>query len=252
MVCPNFKFEKSIWKNGYRIIAGCDEVGRGSIAGPVVAGCVVYDKSQISGFSSPVLVNKKTDYRNLKTEKPVFINDSKKLTQKQRETARIWIKKHCLVYGIGTASSKVIDKKGIVKATEKAFRRAISSAETKLGKKIEFLLVDAFYIPYIKGIPMARKRYRRGKLSNGEIDFISRQTAIIDGDQKSFSIASASIIAKVFRDSLMVRLSQDPRYKKYGWDKNKGYGSKLHREMILNKGISTHHRKSFCSKLISN
>ena len=204
---PDFKYEKLVLKKGYRIIAGMDEVGRGSFVGPVVAGCVV--------FSS----------RELSLEKPgrPVINDSKKLTPKQRELASYWIKRNAFCYGIGSASVAEINKFGIKKATEMSFRRATKNC----GKRIDFLLMDAFYIPYIKGL-------RR-----------KNQMPIIKGDTKSISIAAASIIAKVYRDKLMTRLSQDPKYKMYGWDKNKGYGTLIHRNAIKKHGITKLHRKDF-------
>lgn len=99
-------------------------------------------------------------------------------------------------------------------------------------KSIDFLLIDAFYLPYTKGL-------RR-----------KNQLAIIKGDQKSFSIAAASIIAKVYRDNLMVKLSR--KYEKYGWRKNKGYGTKKHIQAIKKWGITRLHRKQFLSKLLQS
>ncbi len=211
MTLPDFSFEKKAYKNGFRIIAGVDEVGRGCFAGPVVVAAVAFELTQISKF-------KIQDYNsNLK------INDSKKLTQKQRERVNYWIKKNALCYGIGKASVREINKFGIKKATETAFRRAIKNC----NKRVNYLLIDAFYIPYVRGL-------RR-----------KNQMPIVKGDTKSISIAAASIIAKVYRDKLMTRLYQYPKYRKYNWDKNKGYGTKIHCNAIQKYGLTKLHREKF-------
>lgn len=191
MTLPNLSFERKDYKLGYATVAGADEVGRGSFAGPVVAGCVVLGKR----ICSQVI--------------PVKIDDSKKLTSGQREIADVWIRKNALRFGIGVGSVSQINRLGIKKATEIAFRKAIKDCGG-----VDFLLVDAFNIPFVKGL-------RR-----------KNQEAIVHGDTKSVSIAAASIIAKVYRDKLMIKLSEDKRFKKYLWQKNKGYGTKQHGEAI--------------------
>ncbi len=204
MTSPDWSYEEKTWKRGFKLVAGIDEVGRGSFAGPVVAGCVVFsDTSEI-----PLGIR---------------INDSKKLTAAQRELASEWIKENAFAFGIGQANVTQINKFGIKKASEIAFRKAILNCKVK----IDYLLIDAFYIPYVKGL-------RR-----------KNQLAIIKGDGKSISIAAASIIAKVYRDSLMVTLSKQPKYKKYGWGKNKGYGTREHRNAIKKHGITFKHRIQF-------
>ncbi len=204
---PDFSFEKRLWKK-FPIVIGVDEVGRGALAGPVVAGAVALKNINI----------------------PVKIDDSKKLNAKQREIADKWIRKNCLAFGIGKSPVSVINKYGIVKATEIAFRKAIRSLLVKIEKEKTYLLVDAFYIKYVKGIGL------------------KNQKAIIKGDQKSITIASASIIAKVYRDKLMQNLSL--KYKKYGWEKNKGYGTKKHRLCLQRYGETVYHRSLFIKKLI--
>lgn len=217
---PDFSFEKGCSKKGFKFIAGMDEVGRGCFAGPVVAGCVI--------FSS--------DYIRSVKRVSVKVNDSKKLSSKQREIVDKWVKDNLIIFGIGEASVAVINNLGIKKATEMAFRKAISNANEKLAKsssnKIDYLLIDAFYAPFIKGL-------RR-----------KNQKPIIKGDTKSISIAAASIVAKVYRDTLMEELSKNKQYKKYAWEKNKGYGTKEHRDVILKYGITRMHRKQFVSKYI--
>lgn len=214
MTLPDFSFEKKLHKQGYRLIAGVDEVGRGCFAGPVVAGCVVFDRNTIATFKGGSLQG---------------INDSKKLGAKRREVADKWIRKNAEAYGIGQASASQINRLGIKKATEVAFRKAIKNCEVQ----IDYLLIDAFYIPYVKGL---RRR---------------NQKAIIKGDTKSLSIAAASIIAKVHRDKLMTNLSEKRKYKKYKWDKNKGYGTKEHQKMIRKYGISNLHRTKYVATWLS-
>lgn len=185
-----------------------DEVGRGSFAGPVVAGTVA--------FSPDLKVG-------------VKINDSKKLTPRQREIANKWIKNNALAWGIGEAGVGKINKFGIKKATEIAFRKAINNCKPE----INFLLIDAFFVPYVRGL-------RR-----------KNQLPIINGDEKSLSIAAASIIAKVYRDNLMASLAKKPKYRKYKWQKNKGYGTKEHQKAIRRYGVTKLHRKLFVRNYIN-
>ncbi|MBI4153438.1 ribonuclease HII [Candidatus Woesebacteria bacterium] len=204
---PNFSFERKLWKR-LSYVAGVDEVGRGSFAGAVVAGCVIFEK----GLQIP---------ENIK------INDSKKLTSRQRERTNDWIKENALSWGIGEVQASVINRLGMAKATKMAFRKAISEARKRPRISIDFLLVDAFFIPYVRQLPKGR------------------QMAIIDGDEKSISIGAASIIAKVYRDKMMLRLGKRPKFKKYGWGRNKGYGTRKHQLAIKKYGITRYHRKAF-------
>jgi len=218
MSLPDFSFEKSISKKGYRVIAGVDEVGRGSFAGPVVAAVVAFAQGR--------------EFENLNvgnSQNKIVVNDSKKMTPKQRERSAFWIKRESLCYGIGWASVAQINKLGIKKASEIAFRHAIKNC----NRRIDYLLIDAFYIPYIKGL-------RR-----------KNQKPIVKGDTRSVSIAAASVIAKVYRDKLMNSLGNRPKYKKYAWDKNKGYGTLGHRKAIIKYGTSRLHRKIFVETFLS-
>lgn len=192
---------------------GVDEVGRGAFAGPLVAGCVVFN-------------------RNLQKPREIKINDSKKLTPKQRELASVWIKENALSWGLGSVSAKQIDNLGLTKAANIAFRKAINAAQIRGKLKINQLMVDAFYIPKLKGIPQ------------------KNQFAIIGADGKSESVAAASIIAKVYRDDLMEKLATKKIYQKYYWNKNKGYGTKDHREIIKKYGTTQHHRKLFLRNFV--
>jgi ribonuclease HII len=210
---PDFSFESKLRKNGLKIIAGMDEVGRGSFAGPIITACVIFPDTFFSvGIPDGIL-----------------INDSKKLTHKQRIRANYWIKDNSLFFGIGSVSALKINKVGLKKASEIAFRKAVAEVNTQ--RKIDHLLMDAFYVPYLKGLNK------------------TKQTPIVKGDQKSFSIAAASIVAKVYRDSLMEKLSK--KYSKYGWDTNRGYGTKFHRQAILKHGTTKHHRNKFIETWLS-
>lgn len=244
---PNFEFEKKLWGRGYRLVAGIDEVGRGCFAGPVVAAAVVFDRKI---FKNPAF-----DTFGTSDPSDIFpkINDSKKLTALQREKSAEWIKENVLAYGIGKVSAKAINKIGMGKATQMAFRRAVATANTKLKTKnlgsIEFLLIDYFFVPYVRGLPMRHKKARKNKKL---ADSKARQLVIKNGDERSISIAAASIIAKVYRDKLMVTVGTRPRYKRYAWISNKGYATKVHREAILKHGITGYHRRQFVETYIKN
>lgn len=212
MVLPDFKYEKDLWEKGLFTICGIDEVGRGCLAGPVVAGAVVFRQGAT-------------------LSRAPTINDSKKLNQKQRETASKWILENALAHGIGTGSVDLINRIGIVGATNHAFREAIQSTKDLLNVNIDHLLIDAFYIPEVPDLDK------------------SKQSAIIKGDTKSISIAAASIIAKVFRDDLMTNLATEKEFNGFGWERNKGYGTKEHREALKSLGKTKHHRTLFVSAL---
>lgn len=216
MQLPNFRNEKTLWRKKYLVI-GVDEVGRGAIAGPVVAAAVTFGPAQIKNLG-------------------IRIDDSKRLTEKQREKASKWIKKNCLGWAVGEASASYINRYGIVKATHKAFRIAIKKLIDNYARvrplHKAFLLTDAFHIKYVKGIGL------------------KNQKAIIHGDQKSVSIASASIIAKVYRDNLMRKLHK--KHRKYLWYKNKGYGTKKHLMSVATYGITLFHRKLFLRQWLTN
>ena len=237
MISPNFSFEKRLWALDFKYIAGLDEAGRGAFAGPIVCGCVVFT------------AQKKPRNEELKKLK-IRVDDSKKLTKLQRERAYKWIKKNALGWGVGVGQTSEINRKGISKATASGFRRAIADANNRLTSRIDYLLIDAFYIPYIRGIHMPRNKQRKDRKS-GKIKNRSQQLAIIHGDARSFSIAAASIIAKVYRDRLMEKLSQQPGYKKYHWEQNKGYGTEFHQKAIKKYGTTRQHRKKFVESFLS-
>ena len=199
--------EIELMDKGYSLIAGVDEVGRGPLAGPVVAAACIFDRD--------------VDI--------VGIDDSKKLSEKKREQFFDEIKDKALAYGIGEASCEVIDEINILEATKLAMKRAIDEAdkmlESKGRDKIQIVIFDAVKINDLK----------------------KEQMSVIKGDQTYFSVAAASIIAKVTRDNLMKEY--DKVYPEYGFASNKGYGTKAHYEGIKKVGITEIHRKSFLKNL---
>lgn len=238
MVLPNFLYEKRLWEMDYEYVGGVDEVGRGCFAGPVVAACVV--------FSSDIQ----------KANISVKINDSKKLTSLQREKADLWIKANCISWGIGQSSASLINRVGINKATQISIRRAVASVNCRLERNVDYLLLDAFYIPFMRGFPKRKGKKLIGikKKEDGFslLSSNSRQLAIIKGDERSFSISAGSIIAKVYRDTLMKEIGQRTCYRKFDWVNNKGYGSKRHQQAILKYGITSYHRRQFIDTFLSN
>ena len=178
------------------IEAGLDEVGRGCLAGPVVAAAVILPKD----FHHPLL------------------NDSKKISQKQRDTLRGVIEKEAIAWKISEVSPTVIDEINILNASFLAMHQALD----QLPIKPELLLIDGNRFKKYKEIP---------------------HECIVKGDGKFYAIAAASIIAKTYRDDLMCQYHQ--QYPYYGWDKNAAYPTKAHRAGILQHGITPIHRLSF-------
>lgn len=207
---PSFHVELTLWKRGYDVI-GVDEVGRGAFAGPLYVGAVCFTP------------------RLAKFIESLGINDSKKLTAKQREYLSVLIRKHACAYSTAYVTNNVVDSLGLVRATEKAMRRAVHLVCQQLKNPKKFVLVDAFYIKYLRSIGLRN------------------QSAIIKGDEKVISISAASIVAKVERDHIMHKLDQ--QYPIYNWKSNKGYGTIEHRSAIKKYGKSRHHRTSFLRKL---
>ena len=195
---------QELWKyereySEYTYVCGIDEVGRGPLAGPVVAGAVILPKD------CDIL----------------YINDSKKLSEKKREELYDLIMEKAVAVGLGYASVERIDEINILQATYEAMRDAISN----LSVSPDILLNDAVTIPGIS----------------------CKQVPIIKGDAKSISIGAASIVAKVTRDRLMVKY--DAVYPEYGFASNKGYGASAHIEALKKYGPTPIHRRSFIKNI---
>jgi ribonuclease HII len=202
------ELERELFNKGIRHIAGVDEVGRGPLAGPMVIGAVILDIVKILNRNYDVSFEKLYEK----------INDSKKVTEKNRIELAKFIKENCLAFSIIEISHTELDLTGISKSTQKAFFESIKN----LKVLPQHIFTDAFPIKSISK---------------------EKQTNIIKGDSRSISIAAASIIAKVYRDDLMTKYAE--RYPEYGFEKHKGYGTKLHKEAIYKYGPCEIHRKSF-------
>ena len=195
---PTFTEENNLWQLGYRYVAGIDEVGRGPLAGPVVAAAVVLP-DEFDGDWKPL------------------VNDSKQLSPSLREKLFPYITEVAISIGVGLSDAQTIDSKGIAKATRLAMKKAVD----QLNPSPDFLLVDYLHIPEIR-LP---------------------QKGITHGDCLCFSIACASIIAKVTRDHMMIEL--DKAYPEYKFAEHKGYGTPEHLECLRRLGPSPIHRCSF-------
>ncbi|WP_170329527.1 ribonuclease HII [Ruegeria arenilitoris] len=195
MTTPDYEIENTAAANGYLRIAGVDEVGRGPLAGPVVAAAVVLNPEDI----------------------PEGLNDSKKLTAKRRIALEAALRDRAEI-AVAEATVAEIDEHNILRASHLAMERAVAA----LNPPPDYLLIDGNMIP--RGLPIPSQ-------------------AVVKGDAHSVSIAAASIIAKNWRDQLMVDLAQ--QHPGYGWETNAGYPSKQHREALQNLGVTPHHRRSF-------
>lgn len=188
--------EKELWDGDFSFVAGVDEAGRGPLAGPVVAAAVIFPRHSIV---------------------PEGINDSKKLTEKQRDELREAILSFPGIrYAIVEISAEEIDRINILASTHKAMADCL-----KQLPEVQFALVDG--LP-VKGLPVESR-------------------AIVKGDSKSASIAAASILAKTTRDALMMQYAL--QYPEYGFDEHKGYGTESHIEAIQKYGPCPIHRKTF-------
>ncbi len=196
----DFSYETEAHNNGYNIVCGVDEAGRGPLAGPVFAAAVILPQN----YSHEIL------------------NDSKKLSEKKRDLVYEDIIRDAVSWSVGIATEKEIDDINILNATFLAMKRAVEG----LSQKPDLAYIDG----------------------NREPKTGVKEITIIKGDGKCMSVAAASIIAKVSRDRFMLEV--DKKYPQYQFSKHKGYGTKLHYEMIAKYGVSDVHRKTFLKNII--
>jgi ribonuclease HII len=196
---PTLEEEMALFQQGYSFVAGLDEVGRGCLAGPVVAGAVILPRAENT------------------LELFAGVNDSKQLSAAARERFYALIMQHALAIGIGIGPVEIIDERNILQATKYAMGLAVQ----QLSISPNALLLDAIYLPKV-ALP---------------------QRSIIKGDARCLSIAAASIIAKVTRDRMMVKLHHE--YPAYGFHQHKGYGTPAHLIALREHGATPHHRRSF-------
>ena len=191
-----FDFEHQAIADGFAFIAGVDEVGRGCLAGPVVAAACILDTTK------PV---------------PEGLNDSKKLTEKQRTEIAAELRETAVAFAVGVVEAEEIDRINILEATKVAMIKAIEA----LDPAADHILIDALQLKHLR----------------------TPQKAIIKGDSISYSIAAASVIAKTYRDNLMVEYHTV--YPQYGFAGHKGYGAAIHRQAIKEHGPCPLHRMTF-------
>lgn len=216
---PSFGWEFSLLNDShYDYIIGFDEVGRGAIAGPVVVAAALISRESIS---SPI---------------PEGLKDSKLISEKQRPIVLEAVQQAYPIWGIAESPASLIDESGIIRSLAAAaasahmqvLERARSTVSpVELSPANTLLLLDGSHNWLNTVLP--------------EWDSMTK----VKGDRDCVSMAAASLIAKVYRDNLMVKLSEDPEYSEYGWGKNKGYGAKIHYEGIKAKGLTDLHRKSW-------
>lgn len=192
--------DRALWAEKGSILAGMDEVGRGPLAGPVVAACVVMP-------AEPLVP---------------YVNDSKKLSEKRRESVNADILVTALDYALAWVGPEIIDEINILEAT----RRAITEAFSNMRLPITDVMIDA-----LSGLPLE-----------------ARQHVLIHGDARCYSIAAASILAKVARDAYMIE--QDRLYPAYGFARNKGYGTAEHIAALKAYGPCPLHRRSFIKRFV--
>jgi ribonuclease HII len=204
MIAPTFDYEQQYWSQGISYVAGIDEAGMGALAGPVVAATVIFSEDGMPAF--------------LELVEKTPIRDSKLLSPQQREKAVAILQSHAKAWAIGEASVAEIDSMNIRVASHLAMQRAIAA----LKIVPDILMIDGKPAQISKTIPTI---------------------TIIKGDQLSYSIAAASILAKVYRDNIMKEL--DLQFPQYGFASHKGYGAKIHMDALIAHGATEHHRKSY-------
>lgn len=222
---PSLTHEQSLLSEGYDWVIGLDEVGRGSLAGPVMVGAAVIGKSQVEAQNFPE-----------------GLADSKLLTEHKREALYEPLQKWCTFWAIGSCTNKEIDEWGISYALGVAALKAIAKVETDLLK--------------IK----LQKSTKIAAILDGPCDYIDKVAntfdapsvpipvnvhTLVKADRQCASVAAAAVLAKVTRDNLMVSLANKPQYLAYDWASNKGYGSLAHRNAIKEVGPSDLHRLSW-------
>lgn len=202
--------------------AGCDEAGRGCLAGPVFAASVIFPK----------------DFRCNE------LNDSKQLSEKKRYALRELIEKEALCWGVGVVEAAEIDEINILNASFLGMHRAI----LQLNPMPEHLLIDGNRFRYIQYLPLHKMSGQKLEKKRFEHYPEIPYTTIIKGDGKYLAIAAASILAKTYRDDYMLSLAE--QFPAYDWSSNKGYPTKKHRKAIEEFGTTVHHRKTF--RLLEN
>jgi len=238
MIKSNFELENKFLADGYDFVIGIDEAGRGPLAGPVTAAAVAWRKFQITNNkfqinSNNQISNDKNFQKNLE-----LIRDSKTLSEKQRESLFDFIQENFYV-GVGICDHNTIDRANILEASFLAMKSAVSQLKSKIksqNSKLQFKNQNLDNFENLKTIILLD--------GNKNIPNLSiEQKCIVSGDKIVKSISAASIIAKVTRDRIMLEMHE--KYPEYCFDKHKGYGTKLHMDMLQKHGPCNIHRRSF-------
>ena len=209
---PSLRLEREFQRAGHLVIAGMDEVGRGALAGPVSVGVCVIDPSSPSA--------------------PTGVRDSKLMTAAARTAIVPRLQRWALAYAVGHASPAEIDEVGIVAALRLAGRRALASC----GVRPDLVILDGRH-------DWLSDPAEVGLFAELTEEALPPVTTVIKADLRCSSVAAASVLAKVERDAIMVRL--DPDHPEYGWAGNKGYAAADHLAALVTKGACVHHRRSW-------
>lgn len=230
-ILATFEYEKKYLSQGYDFVVGTDEVGRGPLAGPVVACAIALRNFEILNSKSET--NSKLELQNSKQLD--LIRDSKMLSEKQRESLFDFIHEHFYV-GIGICDHETIDRINILEASFLAMKKAVASLNSNFKSQNAKLQIKSQNFNTLRSIILVDGNKT---IPNSSFE----QKAIIGGDKIVKSISGASIIAKVTRDRMMQEWHE--KFPQYGFDKHKGYGTKVHIDAIRKCGPCAIHRKSF-------
>lgn len=212
---PSLDYEIDLWKKGYAVV-GVDEVGRGALAGPVYVGAYCLAPT--------------ANTEVIKRYSGLHVKDCKQLSPAQREKLCLPLREISLTWATEKSDVDYINEYGIVPAVQNAVRKVLYNIHNQLKHRYKlFVILDAFRIPHLPGVQ--------------ERD----QEAIVKGDEKIYSVAAASVLAKVTRDEYMKNLSKEIPV--YGFEKNKGYGTAHHLNALRLFGKSTHHRELYIRKV---
>ncbi|MBT1173215.1 ribonuclease HII [Bifidobacterium sp. MA2] len=265
MITPTLDMERDLAAQGYDLVCGFDEVGRGALAGPVMVGCAAVWSRDLLGADFGTASDSMPSTRSASTVDspstsdsavrraplavPAGVADSKLLTEHRREAIYDELTEWCAAYAVGSASNAEIDEWGITYALGVAALRALAEVERKLG------------LTTPPGGERPDRPIRVGAILDGPSDYITKAMNTFDapdvpipahvvtkvkGDRHCAVVATAAVIAKVTRDHLMTELAaSDPKYAPYEWERNKGYGTETHRAAIFAQGPSDLHRLSW-------
>lgn len=234
MITPTLDVERDLASRGYDVVVGFDEVGRGALAGPVMVGCAAVWSRDLAPDAASVAAGRRA------LAVPDGVADSKLLTERRREAIYDELAEWTAAWAVGSAGNDEIDEWGITHALGIAALRALADVERALD-------VDG----------CLGRSPRIGAILDGPSDYITKAldtfdapdvpvpadvTTKVKGDRSCAVVATAAVLAKVTRDRLMERLAGEARYAPYGWEGNKGYGTRAHRAAIADHGPSDLHR----------